>query len=1197
LSLLTQALAFPAIILPAFIGAAVILAILFRHRHAETPWRYRDLVAAGCAALALGCAGLIISIVSRAHNAHADTAAGSTPSFEADMLVSGGNGVDLWFNDWQHPAERVPVVAGERHVYRFSTLPRDINLIRFDPTDVAGARIVIYSLTVKSGSRTLRNFGPAELKTWTLHDVSAPKEENGALEMQDSTDDPILWTALATPIRFAEDKPALLSSWLQTYTWSLGLAVAALLLLVAAYRATSDRAPSKLNQPCPQLPARYRNLLLSSWGVALVLLLSTRFTLYLQEQAADNGIGIEVDMMVSRGIGVDLWVNDWQHPAERLPVVAGQRHIYRFASVPRNISLLRLDPTDLPDARVILYGIAFRNRNQVLQQFGPVELKTWSRTNLSPPKDEDGGLEMSSLNDDPMLTTPLTLQLPGGKLHVLSQFIEAADGPFLLAIAVFLLLLLLRMTTRSGRMQALLIAAGSCAVYPVVSFVMKLDLLQPPPVTSAIGKVSYTGYDKANEYLAALCAMVICIGLAYVFARLTGRSNEVPHEAVEGLGEPVTATRSRYIWIANAAVFAMLLLNFTPNFLTVLRSMGAVVYRYHGWDDANMLAWAFMVHAGLLPFRDFWYPYSGAYLQVLPFPTNVISGVLHSVLVLWVSFAALLAVTGRRLGNALAIFGLLLAPMFLGILPGWYRYLLAVDVALLYVAVCDLRRLEWKTHLPFAAFTGYAFFFEPSQVIYAGIGIAAHTVLAVLSGLQGRGLRERAIADAQVLKQRLVYVAIPMLAGITVSLLFYAANGMLPGLWAFEKSVGDQGDYGAWPAQVSDWVLPYLQPDTVFLLMYLLTSYAVYRWLRKKSGANDPLGNALMVLCCTTFVVMQKQIVRPHGMTQIRLYPYTAALIFGLIVWRERKLAGRVVIVAFLGCILGISVHRNVVSGIYQQDIVEGPQKIAGAFEVALHRRDEIGPANATMFARSRFVGFDSENAVVDNLVQVCGLLSQDTVYVLGDASVFYPLLNQPAPYITNSYNDSPIYEQQTMVDWFHRKNPRYVIWETNPLSYDDVPHMVRLPLIYSYVVEHYQFVRAIGPYHILELIPPSQAPDLEYWRRVLGSSVDLGAIPGLARASEYAACEGDVARCDAVLVVRYPQSGAVARSKLTIDIDANFHVQFDVRPGKREYVVNLNRLWFWNSLAKSTNPWITTQDPAAQTVMEYRRERRPVLY
>jgi hypothetical protein len=68
---------------------------------------------------------------------------------------------------------------------------------------------------------------------------------------------------------------------------------------------------------------------------------------------------------------------------------------------------------------------------------------------------------------------------------------------------------------------------------------------------------------------------------------------------------------------------------------------------------------------------------------------------------------------------------------------------------------------------------------------------------------------------------------------------------------------------------------------------------------------------------------------------------------------------------------------------------------------------------------------------------------------------------------------------------------------------------------------------------------------------------------------------------------------------RATVDIESpggSFRVQFEVAPGEQEYVINLNRLWFWNALSR-TSPRITAEDGAAQAVMEYRRERGPVLY
>jgi hypothetical protein len=1183
---LTQAFTFPAIILPAFIGAALLLAMLFGRRGPESAWGYRDVLLRFGPALAIICVALAVFLIPR-NLPDPKAEAQFAPGCEVDMLVSRGNLVELWFNDWQHPSEQLPVVPGERHIYRFTKIPHNITLIRLDPTDAPDARIEVYSVALKVGDQVVRQFNSADLKRWTLHDVSPPKEVDDGLVMFDTTNDPILWSPvnLQMPVTKPE-RPSLVQLYYQPVV--LGL----MALLLAGLTLLAVRKPAFLDG---HLPARYHNFLLNPWGAAAIALLVAMVIVFFQDHSASVEIGLEADMMLSAGGGVELWINDWQHPSEKMPVVPGERHVYRFQKLPREIHLVRLDPTDLANARIVIYGITIRSRTQVLRKFEPAELSTWTSRNLSAPKTEDGGLAFTSTNDDPIFVAPVLLRLPGGFMQLLAALIEEPDSPILLSIPVFFLVLLVRMSTRAGRLQAVMIALTAAAAYPVVLLVLKLNVLGPPGVRSAVGYAAYTGYAKANEHLATLLAMLVSIALGYGFAWLTGSRGETPGESID---EELRAQSRRTVWLAHAGVFAFLFLYYLPDLWTGFGYLSRVEYHPGTWDETATLTWSSMVNAGLLPFRDFWFPYSGSYIQLLPFPTGAITTVLHSALVLWILYLALFKLTGRRLIQTLVFFSLIVAPVFMNDTPGSNRYLLAPDVALWYAAISNEPRLRWRVHLPFAMFAGYAFFYEPTQIIYSGAGIAVHTVLLAAGRFRGRDLRERLISSWQILKQQLVCIALPIAAGICGAAAFYGANGMLQGLWDFEASIGDMGNYGSWPAELTRWVQPVLQPDSVFLMMFLLASYAAYRWFRLKGREDDRLGIALIVLSGTTLLVMQKQVSRPHIMLQLQVFPYVSLLVFGLIAWRERRPATRVVIAAFLGCILSITAQRGLLRRILVEDVDGVPHKIFGSMDALLHHRQEFAKTNATVFARSRFSGFDVENEVVDKLNQECGRRPEDIIYVLGDAATFYPLLNQFAPYDSNDYNESPIREQQRMLDWFNSKHPRFVIWPTDDLVYDKVPHAVRLPLIYSYVVDHYEFVRAIGPYHILMEKPPGKAPDVEYFRRVLSSCVDLGFIPSLARESEYAACAGDTSRCDAVLMVKYAHPPSLG--KLTVDVqamDGPFQIQFNVNPRQTEYVVNLNRLWFWNPLAKTSSPRITTEDAAASPAMEYRRERRPVLY
>jgi len=947
---------------------------------------------------------------------------------------------------------------------------------------------------------------------------------------------------------------------------------------------------------CPDLPRRYRDILTSIWFLGLVVVGAAAGIYYLRNQMVESRVSIEVDMQIDRGTIVELFVNDLSREPYRDTAILGHRHIYSYDKLPHDINLLRFDPTEQNDTHIVIYSITVKSGSRAFKTFGPAELKNWTRLNLSTPVEEGGGLVMSSVTDDPILSVTPGLRLPGAVVAKLGTFVDDSDGFYVLAIAAFLLVLLARASSRAGRLQALQISIVCCIGFPIVFLMSKLDL-SPPPVTATVGYASYNGYAKANDILSGLLIMLLSIGLGYGCARWVGRNPGEPEEPEAGV-----PSKWRNILIAHVALLVLIPLYFLPPLRKTLQSLSHLSYHNDTWDAANSLLWGSLVNRGLHPYLDFWYPYGGFYLQMQHFPVGHMWTVIHCTVVLWFFYLGLLKVTGHRLRDALTIYGMVMAPLLLGTLNQWHRYLMPIDVVLFYAAICNVPRLEWKTHLPFAALAGYVCFSEPPQIVCAACAILLHTGLSMLDRFQGQSWREGVAGSWQVLKQRVVCVGLPMLAGIVASTSVYASNGMLAGIWDFEKSVADVGDYSAVPAEMARWVLPALERDTVFLLLFLIASYTAYRWVRMK-GQSDPLGTALIVLCAAGFVAMQKQIVRPHIMSQWRIYPYVALSVLGVILWRERKPVARIAIAVFLGCLAGGAYYQGLWAHVVENDFTKVPEKVSDALAVALHDDKEIGQVNDSLYERSRFVGFDAQTAVLDNLKGASGLRSDDSVYVLGDDLIFYILLKQAPPYHSNFYNTSPIYEQEKVLDWFHRKNPRFIIWGTGgpgAESFDLVPNVVRLPLIYDYIVENYGLSHEVGQYRILTRRAANEPPDLKFWRQALGERIDLGGVPRRARLSEYGSCEGDKALCDAVLVVRYPGPEPVSPGKLNVKVESAagpFQIQWDVAPGQREYVVNLNRIWFWNVLAKSRTPEIFIQDEHAKAFLGYHRERGRVLY
>jgi hypothetical protein len=933
---------------------------------------------------------------------------------------------------------------------------------------------------------------------------------------------------------------------------------------------------------------------LPAWGLCLAGLLGAIFIYSLKNAAALAEVSIDADMLVTSGNRVELYINDLLLDPQRSPVVEGQRHVYHFGKVAHDITLLRIDPTEQPNARVTIYGITVRSGAQVFRQFAPADLKSWRRSALSDPQDDAGGITMAALTNDPTLSTEPALHLPGGAVEGLSVFVDPAEGPFLLVIVALMATLLARTLTRAGRLQAAQIALAGCVAYPIVVQIMKLDLLTPP-VRTVVGFASYNGYAKANETLSSFVVMLVCAALAYGCAKLVGRGEDPVEEAGP-------ESKQRNVWITHAVIFVMLVLYFCPNFLAILQNLKGTVYHNDSWDAANSLLWNSLINKGLRPYRDFWYPYGGFYIQLLRFPAGELWSLVHCTVILWSLYYVTFRLTGRRLKEGLILYGLLMIPLLLGIISGWHRYLMPSVLLMYYASICDVRRLEWKTHLPFAALVGYVCFCEPPQIVCATSALILHAAFTVVERFRGANLRERLSASLQALQQRAICIGIPWLGGIAACAMVYAANGMLTGIWDFEKSVTDQGDYAAVPAEIAKWLLPALQPEAMFLLLFLTASYAVYRWTRV-NGKYDPLGIALLTISASGFVAMQKQIIRPHVMTQVRIYPYVTAILLGMILWRERKPAARIVMAMFVGSFFGIAYYQGLFAHVYRVGFRESPSKVAETTKAIFYEGKTSGQVNDTLYAPSRFVGFDNQSAVVNKLTGELGLTPQDSFFVLGDDLIFYILLNQAPPYSSNEYNESPIYEQQKVLDWLQRKNPRLVIWGRGGPegeNFDRVPNIVRLPLVYDYVIENYKFLSDVATYRILTRRPANEPVDMNFWRDQLGSHIDLGRVPRRARLSEYGPCDGDKSACDPVLVVRYPNPAPVSRGKVSVSIQGTagaFSIEFDAAPGQRDYVINLNRVWFWKPLVKMGTPDILTQDARAQTFLGFHRERGAVLY
>jgi hypothetical protein len=695
---------------------------------------------------------------------------------------------------------------------------------------------------------------------------------------------------------------------------------------------------------------------------------------------------------------------------------------------------------------------------------------------------------------------------------------------------------------------------------------------------------AYIGYPKSGDY--EISYLLFAVVAASAFACWRWLRPGLPVDA-----EPKRpGHESKRIRIGHALVIFALLLYFVPDLRTVMDRLKSVSYAPLGWDDSNGFIWRYLVESGYRPFRDFWYPYAGFYTQLLPFPGGQLIGAGFVVLPLVFLYFGLYYVTGRRYVQGVAAFLLILLPVMMGQLQGASRYLLAVDVSLLYLAVVSTGQVTRGVQVLLGTCTALATFCEPTQVAYAGVGIAVDVL--VLACSQSEGFRTLPGDLWLAIKRRANTAGLPIMAGIVLPLGFYAINGMLPGLWQFEASLRDQAAYGAFPARVADWLRPILTPEAIFFVLYLLAALAIYRILRR-IRRPDTLTLALLVVCGIGLLCMQKQIMRPHSIAQLRIFPFIALVLYGVTMWREHAPSCRVAIAVFAGGALALAWT----SAFIPARVLAAAPAIAGDLDVLLNHPADINQIHSTRFDRSRFSAFNEQNAVAAFIEQRSPAGSRASIYVLGDDSMFYVLLNQAPPYVTNSYNMSPIYEQVRTLEWLNRVRPRFVVWSPANAAYDSTPHVVRLPLVYDYVVRHYRLENAIGLYHVLTALRPEQTPDFAYWQQTLGGE-DLGFIPALARLSDFEPCASN-GPCSPVIVAKRVVNSGSLDGKVGLRIrcgSGEATVKFQLSPDQDSYVIPTRRLWFSYWLEKAPIE-VVSLDGRLQVEVQRRAVTDSILY
>lgn len=674
-----------------------------------------------------------------------------------------------------------------------------------------------------------------------------------------------------------------------------------------------------------------------------------------------------------------------------------------------------------------------------------------------------------------------------------------------------------------------------------------------PSVANTVGGAAYLGTPYQGAQLGAVLSVaipaLIVVGLAVfptALARLRFRPMAArPAAAVRDAPRAGDSPRGSVVMWAGAAILAFTLV---PDLRAYLHQESTPLP--YGWDTSNIVAWQGFVGMGLVPMKDFFYPYGFQWLYSLRSIGPLFQWLAQIAMLATVAWA-LFRLTG---GRTIRVLACVLAVSLVGAWsPYLWRYLPALLVPLSYGAVgaATHRRLT-REHLIFGAVCLLAALIEPDLLALGLVGVVlvlAGELVAGRLAWQRGGLLLRGAVDLA-----------PVLTAAAVLLLVWLATGTAAGNLRFytefssvsASSAPDERLFG--PASML-----VLHPNafTAYATIPALLAVGGLLWARLGPTEDRSIPTILLGAAGVSLTLLLKSYVRP--ISDLVLLPGLVALAWSLILlWGRGSLiraATSGAAVAAMLCLL------NEADGTthYLDTAISSPVNAARSISVILDRGARARAANLE-FAAQRFPGWpDTANA--EFYIATVPAPPIPSFAVVGDSQMTYVLLHQAPPYQIDMYDAGRIAEQRAMLSDLRRRPPRYVIW-SKPFFQDGVPYSVRDPLVFSWLIENYVPDNISAATDILRRRRPLEPIPAAFWSSQLGGGVDLEYIPSASDATESPRCSRGPGCVRYALVSGHGAAG----SEVYVQVSGRGHtypVSFRVRSGVLVYPIRLDRLWF----------------------------------
>jgi hypothetical protein len=884
-------------------------------------------------------------------------------------------------------------------------------------------------------------------------------------------------------------------------------------------------------------------------------------------------IQLEIDADISAGTNLEVYFNsDWWHPSSaRVKPAERARYTLTYDKPPfttlSSLGHLRIDITDSPRSVVKLYGVSIREGEKTLLSLTGSEVSAQAGiSGIANDGTSGDAWTLSATSNDPFISFTPKVEL--GRQGFLGDAVKLLNQNLLRTVLVGSLIIISIVGIFTG--QRLLKDRLLWAVLPHI-FLFGIPAIvigvggfheyvpqQFQDVSLSVGNAVFAGYSKHTEYL----QIYFCLGLAVLTTTVLTVMGRIITDPSQGSSESAQKVGSYALWLGSiGSIVVLLWFLVSPyvaqNFASLRASAEVLDY-----DSVNIETWNYLFQSGALPFRDYWFPYGFSSFTMGRSPAAAALEHLHKTLLLFVAGWSLFFLFNRRFWWSAVVVAVLAILDIRGEIRGTARYLLALDLVLFFGAVAFLSR-RMIANLLFGIFGAYAFIYEPSQCLYALPGLIVIAVVAACCAYKGEGLRP--------------YLFRTGVSGVTGMFLLAAfflllwSRGQLEGFVRVYSRLGSSATSSSIVANIPNWLTMYGGAESTVLMGSIVLVAVPLFFMLMPSSARSTLAVATtsFAVGLVSVAIFLKHLVRPHMAVQfigITLVGGVMLLYLFRTAWSRKQVATLYVSAGVLLYAVGTA---SLLSDL-ETRLVRGSEYLSEELTMQELDSTQVLDSYKYYFSKERLA---RAYPVVGHLVTVLDDVAAEIgrkpeFYVLGDEAFLYNAFDVKPPAFITFYNLSDVRDQHDVVAWLQKTNPEIVVWNTDQLSFDGVPNNVRVPLIFRYVFNNYRVFKEIGGFSFLRRTEPFTV-DLEPLLRRLGDRVDLGGIPALSAIGSAPVCDPlsppDI--CRPILRITSkaaPQGPSMVSIPVEIG-ERTFAVMLRTIEGKSEYVIRLDRLWFWS--------------------------------